>query len=211
MRLSLFFAALLAVTAVSGCGERPSSADAPPPREVTDASIGRYCGMALNEHPGPKGQVYVRGMSDPFWFSSVHDAVAFTMLPEEPKDIAAIYVNDMARAKNWDQPEPGTWIDAKKALFVIGSNLKGGMGSDEAIPFSDRSAADEFAARNGGRVVAFGDIPRSYVLSEGDATAASADPQGSARAAETEHAGHSGAGAPHGGHPAGAAHGGHRE
>ena len=61
------------------------------------------------------------------------------MLPEEPKDIRAIYVSDMAKAPNWDKPGATNWVDAKQASFVIGSRMKGGMGGDEAVPFSDRA------------------------------------------------------------------------
>ena len=86
------------------------------------------------------------------------------MLPEEPKDIRAIYVSDMAKAPNWDKPGANNWVDAKQASFVIGSRMKGGMGGDEAVPFSDRSAAEKFAAENGGRVVAFAEVPKDYVL-----------------------------------------------
>jgi copper chaperone NosL len=167
-RLPRMLAALLAALLLAGCGERQAKTEAPAPREVSDAAIGRYCGMSLAEHSGPKGQVFVRGMSDPFWFSSVRDAFAFTLLPEEPKDIAAIYVNDMGRAKNWEQPEPGTWVEARKAFYVIGSGRQGGMGGDEAVPFGEDAAARSFAAQHGGRVVAFAERPRSYILPEGD-------------------------------------------
>ena len=47
---------------------------------------------------------------------------------------------------------------------MIGSRKQGGMGGDEAVPFSDKSAAEKFAAENGGRVVAFADVPKDYVL-----------------------------------------------
>ncbi len=81
-----------------------------------------------------------------------------------PKAISAIYVSDMARAKNWDQPEPGTWVEAHKASYVIGSRRRSGMATDEAIPFGDAAAARRFADANGGRVVSFDDMPRDYVL-----------------------------------------------
>lgn len=168
MRCRLILALVLATMTLAGCGERQAKVEAPMPREVTDAAIGRYCGMSLAEHPGPKGQIFVKGMSEPFWFSSVHDTVAFTMLPEEPKEIAAIYVTDMARATSWGKPEPGTWIEARSALYVIGSERKGGMGGDEAVPFGDEAAAKRFAAENGGSVVAFAGIPKGYILAEGE-------------------------------------------
>jgi copper chaperone NosL len=91
------------------------------------------------------------------------------MLPEEPKDIRAIYVSDMAKAPSWEKPGTKNWIDAKEAFYVIGSRLKGGMGVDETIPFSDKGSAEKFAADNGGRIVAFAEMPTDYVLGSGTA------------------------------------------
>jgi copper chaperone NosL len=121
--------------------------------------------MNVLEHAGPKGQIILASRTDPIWFSSARDAIAFTMLPEEPKDIRAIYVSDMAKAPSWEDPGANNWIDARQALFVIGSRVKGGMGAPETVPFSSRAAADKFAGENGGQVVTFDDVPRDYVLS----------------------------------------------
>ena len=97
----------------------------------------------------------------------MRDTLAFTMLPDEPKDIQAIYVSDMGKAPNWDKPGVDNWIEARKALFVIGSRARGGRGGDEAVPFSDRAAAEKFVAENGGRIVTFDQVPRAYVLALG--------------------------------------------
>lgn len=155
---------LLAVLSLAACKRDDANAKLPPPRDVTDASIAQFCGMTLTEHAGPKAQIFVRGLPDPYWFATVRDAFAFAMLPEMPKAIAAIYVNDMARAENWDQPEPGTWVEAHQASYVIGSRRRSGMDTDEAIPFGDAPAAQRFAEANGGRVVRFADMPRDYIL-----------------------------------------------
>jgi copper chaperone NosL len=162
--------ALLGVMLLAACSREDTAANAPQPREVTDASVAEFCGMNLIEHSGPKAQIFVRGIPKPYWFASVRDAFAFTMLQETPKAIAAIYVNDMAKAKNWDQPEAGAWVEARKASYVIGGNRRSGMNTQEAIPFGDPAAAREFAAGNGGRVVGFDDMPHSYILasSSGD-------------------------------------------
>jgi copper chaperone NosL len=157
-------AALLLLVA---CGEEQQAA-APPPHEVTDDAIGHYCGMALVEHPGPKGQAILKGRDEPIWFSSARDTIAFTRLPDEPKDIAAIYVTDMAKAKNWDHPERGAWVDARRAWYVIGSTRKGGMGGDEAVPFGQEQAARQFAEVHGGQVVVFDAVPESYVLGDAE-------------------------------------------
>jgi len=162
--------ALVGLMMLAGCGRNGAAENAPPPREVTDASVAEFCGMNLTEHAGPKAQIFVRDIPNPYWFASVRDAFAFTMLQETPKVFTAIYVNDMAKAKNWDQPEAGAWVDAHKASYVIGSSKRSGMNTDEAIPFSDAAAAHAFAALNGGRVVRFDDMPQSYILasSSGD-------------------------------------------
>lgn len=171
MKMRTAIAALLcAYLGIAGCDEKARQ-ETPAPREVSDASVGYYCGMSLPEHTGPKGQIFIASRKEPIWFSSVRDAVAFTLLPEEPKDIVAIYVNDMGKAANWDQPEAGTWVSAKDAWYVIGSGRTGGMGGAEMVPFGDEAAARSFAAKEGGRVVRFGEIPRDQVLSEGPAPA----------------------------------------
>jgi copper chaperone NosL len=158
LALCLFAAPLLA-----SC-QKERDAAAPPPREVTDSSVAQFCGMNLSEHAGPKAQIFIRGLPDPYWFSTVRDAFAFLMLPEMPKATIAIFVNDMARAKYWDQPEPGLWVEAKQAVYVIGSRRRSGMNSDEAIPFGTSGAAEKFAAAEGGRIVRFDDMPRDYIL-----------------------------------------------
>lgn len=165
-------AILVAALALAGC--RQEAAEPPPPPAVLTAdAVGNFCGMTLVEHPGPKGQILLAGRSQPVWFSSARDAIAFTLLPEEDKRIRAIYVSDMARTADWAQPGATNWTDARTAFFVIESRARSGMGTDETVPFSSRAAAERFAAANGGRIVAFSDVPRDYVLgSGGDLTGA---------------------------------------
>jgi copper chaperone NosL len=161
MRRRIFLIGLLSLTQ---CKPDKQDAALPTPREITDASVAQFCGMSLTEHGGPKGQIFVRHLPDPYWFATVRDAFAFAMLPEMPKAIAAIYVSDMARALNWDQPEPGMWLEAHQAFYVIASRRSSGMQTDEAIPFGKDSAARGFAEANGGRIVRFADMPRDYIL-----------------------------------------------
>jgi copper chaperone NosL len=167
----VLFAALAGALALAACNDT-RTAEAPPPQTPTAAAVGHYCGMAVLEHAGPKGQIILASRKEPVWFSSARDAFSFTLLPEEPKDIRAIYVSDMAKAPSWDKPGESNWIDAKQAFYVIGSRVKGGMGADETVPFSDRAAAEKFAAENGGRVVAYAEVPRDYVLGAAEATGA---------------------------------------
>ncbi|WP_375160320.1 nitrous oxide reductase accessory protein NosL [Bradyrhizobium sp. RDT46] len=171
MKRRTLLLALLVPLALAGCNDK-QAAKVPPPHRMTAEDIGHYCGMNVLEHPGPKGHIFVASLIQPVWFSSVRDTIAFTMLPDEPKDIQAIYVSDMGKAADWDKPGADNWIEARKALFVIESRVKSGMGGDEAVPFSERAAAEKFAAENGGRIVGFDEVPRDYVLSSANASGA---------------------------------------
>lgn len=161
--LAPFLSALL----VAGC-DNEGKATPPPPFALTADAVGRYCGMNVLEHAGPKGQVILDAkVGEPIWFSSARDTLAFTMLPEEPKDYVAIYVSDMAKAPSWEKPGTTNWVDARKAFYVIGSTMRGSMGNEETVPFSIRDAAAKFALKNGGRVVTFDQVPHDYVLGSG--------------------------------------------
>lgn len=163
-RRGLVLAAIGLALAIGACDDKQEAAAPPPPEALTASAIGHYCGMNVLEHPGPKGQILLESRLDPVWFSSARDTLAFTMLAEEPKDIRAIYVSDMARAPSWENPGAENWVDARHAFYVIGSDRQGGMGAPEAVPFSDRAAAERLAAGHGGRVVTFSEMPRDYVL-----------------------------------------------
>jgi copper chaperone NosL len=187
MKKTILVTAFAGALALSGCNDRKTAEAPPPPFEMTASAIGHYCGMNVLEHAGPKGQIILASRKEPVWFSSARDAISFTMLPEEPKDIRAIYVSDMATAPSWEEPGTKNWVDARQASFVIGSRMKGGMGTEEAVPFSDRAVAEKFAAENGGRVVAFSDVPKDYVLGD---TAESTSSVDEGQTADTHHQGH---------------------
>lgn len=179
----LIVVVLVAGLALAACDDEPQAVEAVPPQEPGPEAIGHYCGMIVADHAGPKGQIFLDDRQSPIWFSSVRDTLAFTMLPEEPKNVAAIYVNDMAKATDWVQPEAGTWIPARDAVFVAGSDARGGMGAAEIVPFGDKAAAERFRAQRGGQIYAFGEVPAAYVLGPSEA------PAGAAPAAES-HKGH---------------------
>lgn len=156
---------MVMLLALSGCyGEL--DAELPAPHELTRDAVGHYCGMIVADHSGPKAQIFVKGRNAPVWFASVRDAFAFMRLPGEAKNISAVYVNDMGRSANWKSPETGTWIDARKAYFVLDSARKGGMGLKETVPFETGEAAAAFAAQHGGYVVGFSKVPSAYVLGD---------------------------------------------
>ena len=171
--MTLRILCMIVALVLAGCNRDASDSIMPPAVALNGDAMGVFCGMNELEHPGPKGQIITKSRIDPYWFTSARDAVAFTLMPDQPRDIRAIYVSDMARAPSWEEPGATNWIDAKKAFFVIESRKQGGVGAAEAVPFGNRAAAGAFAAANGGKVVAFAEIPSGYVLgsdSAGDQT-----------------------------------------
>ena len=137
----------------------------PDPVPMTAEAVGHFCQMNLLEHPGPKAQVHLKGMTHPLFFSQVRDAIAYGRLPEQSHPILAMQVNDMGAADaNWDDPGQGNWIDADAAFYVLGSTREGGMGAPEAVPFGTESAAQAFAMQEGGTVMRLAQIPDKLVL-----------------------------------------------
>ena len=150
----LFGIAMALGMMLAACSEEPG-VDAPAPVATTPDATGHYCGMLLAEHAGPKGQILLKSANQPVWFTSVRDTFTFLELPEEPKDIAAVYVSDMGKAPSWEKPGDDNWILADKAVYVVESDRVGGMGGAEAVPFGEEASAKAFIEEHGGRVVPF--------------------------------------------------------
>ncbi len=162
LRAPLLMVALL--LPFSACKQERAETAPPPPATLTADAVGHYCGMTLADHPGPKGQILVTGREQPIWLSSVRDTFAFTMLPEEPKEISAIYVTDVGTAPDPTAPDLTRWVEARRAWYVLGSRLSGGMGEAEPYPFAEEEAARAFAAANGGTVQRFADVHEDRIL-----------------------------------------------
>lgn len=161
----LFQVATLGIlVALAGCKEDAIDASLPAPLTLTEEAAGHYCQMVILEHDGPKAQVFLDGMDNPLWFSQVRDGVAYLKSPEQSHEILGLYVNDMAKAKNWTEPGADNWILAREAFFVVGSSARGGMGAPEVVPFGTQEAAKAFATQKGGNILELEDIPISAVL-----------------------------------------------
>ncbi|SMH36691.1 nitrous oxide reductase accessory protein NosL [Azospirillum agricola] len=164
LKTTLLAAALL--MPLSACKQEKAEAP-PPPQAIAADAVGRYCGMNLADHAGPKGQVILKGTDKPVWLSSVRDTLAFTALPEEPKDYRAVYVTDVGRTGDPDRPDLSAWVEARQAWYVLNSGRTGGMGEAETLPFGEEAAARRFAAANGGTVKRFAELTEEEILMPG--------------------------------------------
>jgi copper chaperone NosL len=151
---------ILSILVLSAC-EKNIPVEIPQAHSLTREANGYYCLMTVVYHKGPKGQIILND-SKVLWFTSVRDTIAFTLSPEEPKNIAVVYVNDMSNSA-WDNPGADNWIEAKNAWYVLGSNRVGGMDAPETVPFGSKKSAADFATKYGGKVYIFSEIPKQYI------------------------------------------------
>lgn len=151
--------AFLFALALAACKE--DVAQNTDPVALTPETLGYFCQMNLLEHEGPKGQVHLDGLPQaPLFFSQVSDLVTYLRLPEQDNVVLAIYVSDMGAAgATWEEPGAANWTDARTAIFVVGSDALGGMGTRELVPFSDPSKAAAFIADHGGSAMSLDAIP----------------------------------------------------
>lgn len=142
---------LAAAVLLSACSKQVASALAQEPGSDTACSLD---GMVLSDFPGPKAQiVYAEGKPD--FFCDVMELFAALREPQQKRGAAALFVQDMGET-SWETPS-GHWIDARTALFVVGSKKAGSMGPTFGT-FSSMDAAQAFVQAEGGKIVRFDQV-----------------------------------------------------
>ena len=89
-------------------------------------------------------------------FMYLHDVARYSP-GRSMQDIAAVYAHDSARR------DDAAWIDARSAFYVHGSNAKGPMRAGNLPAFATQEAAQAFAQRRGGQVLAFRQVDAALV------------------------------------------------
>lgn len=154
--------------------------EVPDPISVAGGLSCDECGMVIEEHPGPNGQIFYdderpEGHDNPARFDSLKPCFFPYKLQHERRDwsIAAAYVTDYS-AVEYDvttqdgtpiissHTEPESFARAKDLHYVVGSEVEGVMGPD-FIPFSNEDDATSFTDERGGEVVAYGDIGEGLI------------------------------------------------
>ncbi len=167
LKLSSRLAALIiAGLLLAACNEdTPENLAAQTAMAVESGEECHLCGMIITNFPGPKGQLYERGQSNTMKFCSTRDMFAYLLDPEHKHNIQNAFVHDMA-VTPWDHPDEETYIDARKAWYVVGSTRKGAMGPTLAS-FSDQASAQAFAERYQGKLYQFDELSLELISSMG--------------------------------------------
>ncbi len=112
------------------------------------------CGMIPVDFPGAKAQIhYKTGEVDSF--CCTQEMFTFYLQPDRPKNITAVFVNNMGKA-DWNHPERH-WISAEEAHYVLGGDVMGPMG-ETLVPFLELSDARSYVEDHGGKIVRFDDV-----------------------------------------------------
>ena len=164
----LITAAMLGAAALTltACGNESKSAQSLGPMEIDRSTSCSLDGMLLADYPGPKAQIHYAGQEKPSFFCDTIELFNTLLAGEQVRAVRAVYVQDMGQA-DWNEPK-GHWIDAKTAVYVLGSKRHGSMGPTIAS-FAQEADAAKFAGEHGGKVLRFADIKLDMVDLSGGA------------------------------------------
>ncbi len=165
----LFAPLLLLTILLAGCKDDDTAVLAPVAFEAEDEC--HVCGMATLGFPGPKGEAFEGRKNIVRKFCSTRDLVSWYLQPENQPNTGQMYVHDMARS-DWNHPDDSHLIDARSAIYVVGSSQKGAMGPTLAS-FATAATAEHFANQFGGKLFAFDELTLEIVNQTGDASTGS--------------------------------------
>jgi copper chaperone NosL len=150
-KLSRLCSSVALIALLGACSQSAPKVVALEPTSDTACALD---GMLLKDFPGPKAQIhYVEGK--PEFFCDLMELFTVTLAPEQKRAVAAMLVQDMGKT-DWDHPN-ANWIDAKTAIYVIGSKKTGSMGPTFGS-FSSMPDAEAFVKKEGGRIMRFEQI-----------------------------------------------------
>ncbi len=169
----------LAVSALAGCLGGGDGA-APDPVALADQQDCDVCGMVIENHPGPNGQIYFtsnspEGHDEPARFDSLKQCLFPYLFRHREMGWSeeAIYVTDYSSVEYTVQssgdklfvsshPGADAFERAGELTYVVGSDVEGAMGPD-FVPFAAEADAQEFVDEYGGEAISFSEIDAGVV------------------------------------------------
>lgn len=167
---------------LAGCldGFGGTSTATPTPVDLSGQKRDDRGGMVIGNHGGPNGQLFYEaaspdGHDNPAWFHTL----AYGLFPyyfdrrERGWNAVAIYATDYStvdyeitttrgRTTISAPTAPETFATAQTLEYVVGSEVRGGMGPG-LLPFSERRDAEAFVGDHGGRIRSFDDVTVDFI------------------------------------------------
>ena len=134
------------VLTLTGCSEKSEVPVKPVALGAHDRCA--LCGMVITNYEGPKAELFLKGVAEPVKFCSGRDAFTFALQPENARRLTGFFV----QSADTDPKAPVTaesFLDARKAFFVVDGRFEGVMGAEPAA-FADKTAAEKFIQAWGG-------------------------------------------------------------
>jgi nitrous oxide reductase accessory protein NosL len=169
---------LFLIVLLGGCtGGNGKNQPTPDPVSLASPKKCDVCGMVIEEHHGPGGQIFYRdhrpeNHAEPFRFDSLKQGLLPFYFDHKNRGWVprAIYVTDYSqfdytvksvekRSYIETSVDTGTFSPVEEVVFVVGSRVHGAMGPD-FIPFSDRKQARAFRKEFGGTMKKWDEISR---------------------------------------------------
>jgi len=133
---------------------------AEPQDKIDNTSRCVVCGMFVAKYPN--------------WVTQIRDSAGNVQLFDGVKDLMAYYFDPgsfgadskLTAEEIWVKDYYTlSWLDGRKAFYVVGSDVYGPMG-EEFVPFHDQGAADSFLKdHHGSKRLTFNEITREMVES----------------------------------------------
>lgn len=139
---------LLLVVIQFAAAPTPNPASAGAADSIAEQTRCPVCGMFVAKYPNWQVQIHYEKLSEARFFDGMKDMMIFYFDPERfgapPREaIKNIFAKDYYSL---------SWILAKEAFFVTGSDVYGPMGH-EFIPFATRGAAESFSKDHHGKEI----------------------------------------------------------
>lgn len=157
---SLALALAFGAGVLTACSDDAAQAQSLAPVEIDRGTSCELDGMLLIDYAGPKAQIHYAGQEQPSFFCDTVELFNTLLAGEQVRPVRMVYVQDMGQA-DWEHPE-GHWIDAKTAVYVVGSKRHGSMGTTIAS-FAQQADAEKFAGEYGGTVYPYDGIKLDMV------------------------------------------------
>lgn len=175
----LVHTAAISGIALAGCLGGPDTSSPDPITLPTGADCDN-CGMVIDQHPGPNGQLFYEenqpaNHDEPFRYDALKQCFFPDLLESQQLGWTATgrYVTDYSNVEYTLQTDDDTtyisshtgaasFAPAADMTYVVGSEVEGAMGPD-FIPFSSRDDAEAFTTEHGGDLVAYDDIDEGLI------------------------------------------------
>ena len=115
-----------------GCNSDDATKQFVDPQSFESTQECHVCGMVIVRFPGPKAQAFETRGEQMRKFCSTMEMMIWYLQPENLANVSSVYVHDMTFSP-WDKPKDKHLIDAKSAIYVLGSDMSASIGSSRKV------------------------------------------------------------------------------